>query len=100
MKGDPLESLIKKFRKKTKTEKFEWQSHSAKNLKKGTLWHFQHSFCCKISNKEKGGPFVDINFFFKKKTKNEKGEIISKKIENFEQTHSAENSKKGTLWHF
>ena len=34
LKGDSLESLIKNFRKKTKNEKFQWQSHYAEKSEK------------------------------------------------------------------
>ena len=66
LKRDPLESL-KKFRKKN------FKSHSAqKSEKKRSFGIFQHQFCCKISNKLKGGPFGDIKKFSKSLTKSKR----------------------------
>ena len=38
---------------------FRKMSHSAEKCKKGDLFEFIHTFCCKISENSKGGPFGD-----------------------------------------
>ena len=69
-----------------------------KNLEKGTLWDFLTFVLLQDIKQKEGWTLCRHQKFLKKKTKNEKG--VSKKLskknknENFEQSHSAENSEK------